>query len=68
MLLRQSNSCYDTQDLERILLVFDDGLNDRPYGGVVFYAGLGTEHPLTLILVLAGAPFLCRCWWAARLG
>ena len=32
-----------TQDLERVLLVFDSGLNDRPYGGVVFHAGLGTE-------------------------
>lgn len=43
MPLRQSNSCYDTQDPERVLLVFDGGLNDRPCGGVVFYAGLGTE-------------------------
>lgn len=43
MPLRQSNSCYDTRDFERVLLVFDGGLNDRPCGGVVFYAGLGTE-------------------------
>ena len=47
MPLRQSNSCYDPQGLERVLLVFDgglnDSLNDRPYGGVVFYAGLGAE-------------------------
>lgn len=43
MMLCLCEGRYDPQGLERVLLVFDGGLNDRPYGGVVFYAGLGAE-------------------------
>lgn len=52
MLLRHSNSCYDTQGLERVLLVFDGGLNDRPYGGVVFYTALGLQPSASLMPLL----------------
>lgn len=43
MPLRQSNSCYDPKDLERVLPVLDRRLYDRGDGGVVFHAGLRAE-------------------------